>query len=462
MIKENQRLFNQLNVFSDGLIVYAMLPIAFWIRFEWLDNGTVSVPLSYYLQLGLLLTVGVLFTFAAFGLYRSFRNVRILTELTVLWKACALDIIILLSYLFLGKDVDVSRLVLALYLVLIVLTLSVKRIVLRKTLRLYRKKGYNLKHVLLLGSGDMACRYLAEVQREKDLGFSVVGYVAQTPSERLELPCLGGFDMLAELLERYKPDEVVSAVDAEDYNKTPQIISACEAAGIKLALIPLYADFLPSRPQFDELGGIPLMNTRRIPLDNWANAFCKRAMDILGSGILLLALSPVLLLCAIGVRISSPGPVLFRQERVGLGNRTFTMYKFRSMRLNAQSDTAWSSNADSRKTAFGAFLRKCSLDELPQLYNVLRGDMSLVGPRPELPHFVKQFREEIPRYMVKHQVRPGITGWAQVNDLRGDTSIRDRIDHDLFYIEHWSLFFDLKILLMTVFGGKFLNQEKLR
>ena len=263
------------------------------------------------------------------------------------------------------------------------------------------------------------------------------------------------------MLEKYHPDEVVSAVELEDYCRTPQIISACEKSGTKLSIIPIYAEYMSAHPQFDNLKGIPLMNIRRIPLDNWANAFCKRAVDVAGSLLLILLTSPVMLVCAAGVRLSSPGPVIFKQKRVGLNKKIFYMYKFRSMRVNDEQDTHWSGDRDSRKTAFGAFLRKCSLDEFPQFFNVLKGDMSLVGPRPEIPYYVEQFREDIPLYMVKHQVRPGITGWAQVNDLRGDTSIEDRIAHDIYYIENWSLLFDLKILLITVFGGKFLNSEKL-
>lgn len=275
------------------------------------------------------------------------------------------------------------------------------------------------------------------------------------------LTYLGNFDNLEATLEKYHPDEVVSAVELEDYCRTPQIISACEKSGTKLSIIPIYAEYMSAHPQFDNLKGIPLMNIRRIPLDNWANAFCKRAVDVAGSLLLILLTSPVMLVCAAGVRLSSPGPVIFKQKRVGLNKKIFYMYKFRSMRVNDEQDTHWSGDRDSRKTAFGAFLRKCSLDEFPQFFNVLKGDMSLVGPRPEIPYYVEQFREDIPLYMVKHQVRPGITGWAQVNDLRGDTSIEDRIAHDIYYIENWSLLFDLKILLITVFGGKFLNSEKL-
>ena len=210
---------------------------------------------------------------------------------------------------------------------------------------------------------------------------------------------------------------------------------------------------MPARPQFDSLNGLPMINLRRIPLDNLGNAFMKRAMDIAGSLVLLLVFSPVMLITAVGVRLSSPGPVIFKQKRVGLGKKEFYMYKFRSMRVNSGSDTSWSQNHDSRKTRFGAFIRKFSIDEFPQFLNVLKGDMSLVGPRPEIPHFVEQFQEKIPLYMVKHQVRPGITGWAQVHGLRGNTSIEDRIRHDIFYIENWTLLLDIKILLMTVFKG---------
>ena len=186
----------------------------------------------------------------------------------------------------------------------------------------------------------------------------------------------------------------------------------------------------------------------------------KRAMDIVGALILIVLTSPIMLIAAIGVRLSSPGPIIFSQKRVGRNKKTFQMYKFRSMRVNDRQDIGWSRDKDDRKTAFGSFIRKFSIDELPQFFNVLKGDMSLVGPRPEVPFYVEQFREEIPLYMVKHQVRPGITGWAQVNVLRGDTSIKDRIEHDIYYIEHWTVFFDIEILFMTLFKG-IVNSEKL-
>lgn len=462
MIRENQKLLNQLNVISDALILFLALPVAFWLRFCVLE-GVISVPLHRYMVLNVFLMLAHLLLYALLGLYSSFRRATLGRELVRLWLTGALVAAVLLSVLFIGHEVHYSRVTLGLYFLLGAGLLSGKRIVLRLTLRRLREKGYNQKRVLLLGDGETAQAYLHAIQGNRQLGYMAVGLVADKPMTGEDVPAyLGGFEQLDAVLERVQPDEVVCAPDEQDSRRIPDIIAACEKAGIRLSLIPFYARYFTAVPQFDTVGGVPLLNIRRIPLENWGNAFCKRCMDVIGSALLLIVTSPIMLVCAVGVKLSSPGPVIFRQERVGRGNKTFQMYKFRSMRVNSEQTTRWSTDRDERKTAFGAFLRKYSLDEFPQFFNVLKGDMSLVGPRPELPHFVEQFKEEIPLYMVKHQVRPGITGWAQVNDLRGDTSIHARIEHDIDYIERWSLLLDIKILLMTVFGGKFKNSEQLR
>ncbi|MCM1231828.1 MAG: undecaprenyl-phosphate glucose phosphotransferase [Ruminococcus flavefaciens] len=461
MIKENQRLLNRVNVVSDGLIIYAMLPLAFWLRFYVLYGGVIGKPLRNYLIIGTVITLIQLFTYAAFGLYSSQRKVRLRNELSRLWRASALDLAILFGWLFLDHGEHYSRIVLTLFFIMSVLLLSAKRFVMRKALRFYRQRGYNQKHVLLIGSGPSALKYLNEIRRDRELGYAPIGYVADKASPKLGLTCLGCYKALGKVLEQYDPDEVVSAVGAEDYGKTTQIISECEKAGVKLSIIPFYAEYMPSNPHFDDLNGIPLLNIRHIPLDNPANAFAKRAMDIVGAGMFLILSSPLMLICAIGVKLSSPGPVVFSQERIGRNKKPFMMYKFRSMRVNDKQDSGWSTKVDSRRTRFGSFLRKFSIDEFLQFWNVLKGDMSLVGPRPELPKFVDEFKEEFPLYMVRHQVRPGITGWAQVNGLRGDTSIKSRVEYDIYYIEHWSLLFDLQILLITVFGAKFINDEQL-
>lgn len=463
MIKENQRLLNYINILSDAFVILLSLPLAFLVRFYVLKSGVISVPLDEYLETSLLLAALYIFTFGAFGLYRSFRGVPLIRELSRLWLACLLDLLILFSYLFISHSDDYSRLAMAIFFVISLCALSIKRWLLRRILRSMRAKGYNLKHVVILGSGTLANTYLNAIRKDPELGFKAVGYVDSTRVKRGDgLKYLGTFDDLEKILEEHRPDEVISAIRMEDYPRTPAIIAACEKVGIKLAIIPYYADYISSTPQFDEIGGIPLLNIRRVPLDNLANAAIKRLMDIICSALLILITSPIMLFCAIGVYISSPGPILFRQERVGRNKKLFKMYKFRSMRVNNSQNTGWSRDHDDRKTKFGAFLRKFSLDEFPQFFNVLKGDMSLVGPRPEVPYYVEQFKEDVPLYMVKHQVRPGITGWAQVHGFRGDTSIKGRIEHDIYYIEHWSLLLDIKILFMTVFGGKFVNSESLR
>ena len=459
MIKENQKTLNYINIILDAIILFISMPISFWTRFHLFDNGVVTVPLESYIKLVLLLIPVHLAILATMGLYESLRNKRLHWELWRLLLACILDFILIQTALFLYKEVHFSRGTLILFFIVSFLVSSIKRIVLRYTLRYYRSKGYNLKHVVLVGDGKMASEYAEKIRTQKDFGYTIDGYVADKPFIA-NILYYGKIDNLSRIVSKNHTDEVVAALSAEQVLYTKNVIDVCEKEGVKLSLIPFYAEYMPSNPEFDNIDGIPLMNIRHIPLDNWLNAVLKRLVDIIGSLVLIVITSPIMLFAAIGVKLSSPGPIIFKQKRVGLNKEKFKMYKFRSMRVNNTQTTGWSKNKDPRKTKFGAFIRKCSIDELPQFFNVLKGDMSLVGPRPELPHFVDKFKEEIPLYMVKHQVRPGITGWAQVNGFRGDTSIKKRIEHDIYYIENWTFFFDIKILFMTVFGGM-INKEKL-
>lgn len=460
MIRENQTLLNRLNVISDAVLIYILLPFAFWVRFYVFPDGYMNILLPSYLKLDIAITLLQLFTFAAFGLYQSTRRTRIRHEVSAILTGSLLDMLLLLGWLYLHHDVNYSRLVLAMYYVLSSGTLSAKRIFVRTTLGKLRASGKNQKHVLIIGDGQSARKYVAALEAERELGYHILGYIAKKSVSGFPAPYLGGYEALERVLDRTQPDEVISAIEMDDYELTPHIIEQCETAGIKLSIIPFYAEYMPAHPQFDDVGGIPLMNIRRIPLDNFSNAFTKRTMDIVGAFVMIVLLLPVFLVCAIGVKLSSPGPILFKQVRIGKNRKPFNMYKFRSLRVNNEETTAWTHKTDSRRTRFGSFIRKYSLDELPQLFCVLVGTMSLVGPRPEIPHFVDQFKHEIPLYMVRHQVRPGMTGWAQINGFRGDTPIRDRVEHDIWYIENWSLGLDIQILLKTVFGG-FVNEEKL-
>lgn len=459
MIKENQKTLNQINGLTDVLLLFPCMLLAYFIRFIIFQGEPGHIGLSYYLYATVCIIPLLWFLYSLMGLYDSFRSKNFLTEFSLLLRCNAILFGLTLAFFFIFKEFHLSRWTLFIFFALATLVITAKRWCLRRVLRTLREKGYNLKHVLLIGCGEQARTYYQAIQQDRTLGFSIDHYLG--PRDCLPgISYLGGYDALSKVLDRINPDEVVIALEAEEYHHLQGIITNSEKHGVKVSLIPFYSRFMPAHPVYDEVGGIALVNIRHIPLDNIGNAFIKRGMDILGSLALILITSPIMLFAAIGVKLSSPGPILFKQERVGLNKKPFYMYKFRSMRVNDKQTTGWSTNTDPRKTKFGSFIRKFSIDELPQFFNVLKGDMSLVGPRPELPYFVNQFKEEIPLYMVKHQVRPGITGWAQVNGFRGDTSIQGRIEHDLYYIENWTFLLDIKILFMTVF--RFANSEKLK
>jgi len=265
---------------------------------------------------------------------------------------------------------------------------------------------------------------------------------------------------LDEILKIGRLDEIAITLGLQEYDKLERIVVLCEKSGVHTKFIPDYLKIIPTTPYTENLLGLPVIHIRYVPLNDSFNRTLKRTVDIFGAIVALIIFSPIMLIAAIGVKLSSPGPVFFKQERIGLHNRPFMMYKFRSMAQQTEADEAkgWTKKNDPRVTGFGRFIRKTSIDELPQMWNVLKGDMSLIGPRPERPQYVEKFKEEIPRYMVKHQVRPGITGWAQVNGYRGDTSISKRIECDLYYIENWSIGLDFKIIFLTFFKG-FINKN---
>ncbi|UUZ97544.1 undecaprenyl-phosphate glucose phosphotransferase [Paenibacillus sp. P25] len=374
-----------------------------------------------------------------------------------------ISLLILLSFLFIFKELNISRSFLFLFLVNNILGISFYRYILKLSLKRLREKGYNRQFVLIVGAGTLGKKFYSNLMQHPDLGYEVVGFLDdfQTSHENGNYkPILGQVDELEAILNKMLIDEVIIALPLDAHQKYGRIINLCEKAGVKTLIIPDFFDYLPSKPYFDNFAGIPLINVRDIPLDEFRNRFLKRAFDIIFSLLAIIITSPLLILIAIGIKLTSPGEIIFKQERVGLNRRHFMMYKFRSMKVQTDdsSDTQWTTQDDPRKTKFGAFLRKTSLDESPQFFNVLFGHMSVVGPRPERPYFVEQFKEEIPKYMVKHHIRPGITGWAQSNGLRGDTSIEERIKHDIFYIENWSFLFDIKIIWKTIING-FINKN---
>ena len=469
MIEKNRRIRAVCSFLADAVLIFLAYVLANYLRFNYMrffQPGGAGPALEIARDFRTLAAgaVAALVTVCVFWLLRLYDR----RSLYGLWRQSriiavinALCVLVFQAVLYLTRVTNFSRMVLVLFYLLATGLLIARRLVMRWHHRRMRDRGEGLRHLLMIGGGTIAAKYLLALEHNPYYGFVVDGYLAG--AENLGLACryLGGYSRMDACLEDDAIEEVVIALDAADMNRIPEVLAACDKHGTRVTMVPFYNDYLPARPTIDVLDDCKLINIRQTPFDNLANAAVKRLFDIVGSLILIVLTSPVMLAVAVGVKLSSPGPVLFKQERIGLNKKPFLMYKFRSMRVNTQAATAWSTNADPRKTHFGSLIRKFSLDELPQFFNVLKGDMSLVGPRPEIPFHVEHFKEEIPRYLVRQQVRPGCTGWAQVNGLRGDTDIAERIRYDIWYIENWTVALDIKIIFRTVFGGKMINDEKL-
>lgn len=455
MIRKNQRILNCINMALDAFLVFCAYLVATYIRFDIMYGAMPALHVAWnrrYFEAAALYALVLVVVFYAAKLYGSYRFQSQLRELTVIFGLNAVGVTGLTALLYVTRFADFSRLAIFFFFVLSTFFVSAKRIVVRAILRHYRKLGYNQKHVVVVGNGHFARQYIEDVKAHPHMGFTVDGYVSGT--DRPELgQRLGTYEDLGEILDGREVDDLVLALEPHEVRFMKQILESADNQGVRISIIPFYNDYIPAHPTIDVVGRTKLINMRTTPLDNVLWKIVKRGIDILGSMTLIVLTSPLMLAAAVGVRLSSPGPVLFKQERVGRNKKPFLMYKFRSMRVTDTEDTGWSTDTDPRKTRFGSFIRKYSIDELPQFFNVLKGEMSLVGPRPEMPFHVSHFREEIPLYLVRQQVRPGITGWAQVHGLRGDTSIEKRVEFDIWYIENWSLWLDVKILFMTLFGG---------
>lgn len=466
MIKDNQKIFNRLLVILDAAIIAASFMLAYFVKFYIFNDGPGPgvLPASDYVSLLVFLVPGFVLLYYRCGVYAPKRTVRRRFEIYGIIQAntVGLAAMIILLYMVV-KEINYSRSVIMLFYVLNIFFTSCLRIVLRKGLQTMRSKGYNLKHILLVGYSRAAEEYINRLQDNPQWGYAVCGILDDhIPAGTLYkgVKVLGSLGNLDIILPENKLDEIAITLSLKDYDCLGQIVNICEKSGVHTKFIPDYNSLIPTKPYTEDLMGLPVINIRYVPLTNTGNKLVKRAVDVAGSLFGIVITSPIMLICAALVKMSSPGPVIFKQERVGLHNKPFYMYKFRSMEIQApgREKKAWTVKDDPRVTSVGKVLRRTSLDELPQLFNILKGDMSLVGPRPERPHFVEKFKEEIPRYMVKHQVRPGLTGWAQVNGLRGDTSIRKRIEYDIYYIENWTLGFDIKIIFLTFFTG-FINKN---
>ena len=343
------------------------------------------------------------------------------------------------------------------------LALTLERFAIRYLLSDLRKRGFNQKHIILVGFSDVSDQFIDACRRNPDWGYHIYGIVddlASTGVEYKGIKVIGKIADLGKLLATNQFDEIAITLPLAAYEKLAGIVAVCEKSGVHTKFIPDYSNIIHSKPATEDMDGLPVINIRNVPLTDPVKAMAKRTVDMIGALVGIILFSPIMLVVAILIKLSGPGPIIFKQERVGLHNKPFMMYKFRSMVQQAPEaeKKGWTTPHDPRVTKVGRFIRKTSIDEVPQFFNVLKGDMSLVGPRPERTQFVEMFKEEIPRYMIKHQVRPGMTGWAQVNGLRGDTSIHERVKYDIWYIENWTMGLDIRILFMTVFKG-FVNKN---
>ena len=462
MIRKNQEFINGVNIILDMMVVIFSYVFASWLRLEYF-NGQ-STNMAAISAKTILLAAGysiiLIFLLSLFEFYNTTRTKRLLWKAKTIFVCVTISTLLATAFLFIFRLVEFSRGVLLAFYFITLFVLIAKYTFMRLVLRRFRGKGFNLKHIIVIGTGELARQFKRNVEREPELGYKIKGFVG-TPTALLDdNEYLGGLEDLDQIIASPEISEAIIAVGAEDSSRIRKIISVCERNGVRYSVIPFYNDIIPANPVIEMVGDSKLIMMRSNRLENIGWAILKRSFDLLGSLFGLIFLFPLFIVIAIGVKCSSPGPVFFKQVRVGYQRREFKMLKFRSLKVNDQEDTAWSTDTDPRRTKFGTFIRKTSLDELPQLINVLKGEMSLIGPRPELPHFVDQFKETIPFYMVKHQVKPGMTGWAQVNGYRGDTSIQKRIELDLWYIENWSPGLDLHIMVKTFFGG-LINSEKL-
>ena len=459
MFKRHNQVFTALRVVLDMALVAATFAGAYALRFgsprtwpypELPPRDETMIVFSIALALWPL-------SLRAMGLYRPQRQKTPLDEVFGVFKGTLVAGLLLVSITYFVRQDRYSRGMLALFTALSFVGVSLERVFFKEILQALRRRGYNLRYLLVLGSGRLARQVLEQVDLHRELGFRPVGCLSVTRkrvgNSVAGVEVIGTVRDLREILLERGVDQVLVALPSRCMHHLPRIMEICADTTVDVKLVPDVYQYATLFGGLEEFGGLPIVNLQSTGVLG-INAIAKRAFDVTLSALFLVLLSPLLLLIAVSVKLTSRGPVLFAQERVGLDGRAFHMLKFRTMRGDAEAaGPQFAQASDPRVTAVGALLRRASLDELPQLWNVLVGDMSLVGPRPERPVFIDKFRQHIPRYQLRHMVKSGMTGWAQIHGLRGNTSIQKRVEYDLYYIEHWSLLLDLKILARTVAFG---------
>lgn len=457
MLKRHSQFLQSLLFIFDLSVICLCWLGAYYIRFleglAPIETGTPPFNLYLFLLLPIVVVWGI--SFRAFNLYRPRRMGTHLAEVLDIAKANTLSVLILVSLTFFFRQFEYSRLVFLYFWLMNLLALGCSRMVFREGLRFIRRQGHNQRHCMIVGAGKLGRRIVRSLALHPEFGITIHGYLtrhAQKIGQTYEGVEVVG---LYEDLEKFAPglDIVFLCLPPDAEQNAEKLLGFLATTTLEVKVIPSIYEFITLRAEAEMFDGLPIITLQGSPLYGW-NVVLKRATDVVGAALALVGVSPVMGLVALLIRVTSPGPIFYRQERMGLDGRPFMMLKFRTMQVDQPGDTVLlTPKDDPRVTSIGRFLRGMSLDELPQFWNVLKGDMSIVGPRPERSWVVEEVRKQIPLYMLKHKMKAGITGWAQVNGWRGDTSLEKRIEHDLYYIEHWSIWFDLKIMWLTMWRG---------
>ena len=436
--------------------------IAYWVRFYsgYFSSALGIVPFSDYAHYLPIVVLVSLLIYRYYGLYGKRNRLHSSVEAGLIFKAIVSTLLVLLALGFFYRGFSFSRLLALIFIVFYLGCALLFRIAFGKIQKYYFKKKGIGNRVVIVGTHDNAVELAEFLRKNIRSGYFVVGMIGFSkeaiPSFKAAVPFLGAVDSFDEILIQYQVDEVIISSQKVSHETIMSLIVQAEKNLVKCKIVADLFELITSKVEVHHIGPFSLIGIKEIPLANVWNRLIKRCFDIAGSSVGLVFLSPLMLLLSVLIKVDSRGKIIFKQERVGEDGQHFMIYKFRTMHVNAEQESGpvWATPEDPRTTRVGRWLRRFNCDEIPQLFNVLKGDMSLVGPRPERPHFVAQFKENIPRYMSRHWVKSGVTGWAQVNGLRGQTSLEERVKFDLYYIENWSLLFDCKIIGMSLFALK--------
>ena len=441
-------------------MILLSLRAAYFLRFELgtfpIDKGV--PPIENFYGYGLIAWAVFILNFKIFGLYLSSRGKPLWNEYFTIVKSTVISLLIFSALLFFYREQSFSRNMTLLFFGLSTLSILGSRTVIRQTLMMLRRRGKNLRFVLIVGVNNLSQELVHRIEQNPEMGFKIVGFLDDLPIKRKpwmkSYPVLGNSLEVNHILETHQIDKLFICLESDSSKILDQILACLRESTVDISLVPELFKHMNLNAGVDEFDGLPIFRLTTSPLYGWSSII-KRTMDLVVSVLGILITFPLMLLIALWIKLESPGKIFYPQERMGLDGRKFKMFKFRSMRQDAEMRTGpiWAGRSDTRRTRIGKFLRKTSMDELPQLFNVLKGEMSMVGPRPERPVFIQEFKKSVPKYAHRLKMKAGMTGWAQIHGWRGDTSLERRVEHDLYYINHWSPGLDIEIMAMTIWKG---------